>query len=105
MSEHGASRGTIRVTRNAEGYRDRFRKYKVLVDGAKVGVLKPGETVETAVPTGEHRVRIAIDWSGSPEVVVAVAADETVALECEPGSGEALHDLAGTKSWVELRRS
>ncbi len=76
--------GTLRVTRPAGRHRDARRPYRVLVDGVERGSLPSGEQVDVPLPAGPHRVRAAIDWTGSPEVDVDVAPGRVVALQVEP---------------------
>jgi hypothetical protein len=55
----------IHVDRQAGGYTDRARAYKVLVDSEERGTVKQGEGVEIEVEPGSHEVQVRIDWAGS----------------------------------------
>lgn len=75
-----AQSATIRVDRTFVGFRDRFRAYKVLIDGVRVGQVKNGEAFECSADPGVHHVRLKVDWVGSPEVTVNVPPGATAVL-------------------------
>ncbi len=82
----GSGSATIRVEREAGGYTDRLRAYTVLVDGAEVGKVKRGESVETPVAAGAHLVQMKVDWTRSIPVKVEVADGEQARLSCAPNA-------------------
>ena len=97
--------GSVRVTRSGDSRRDRYRAYRVLIDGRPVGRIRRGQSVTRDVAPGSHTVQIRIDWCASPEVVIDVAAGGGQHLECGPGiSGAgALRQIAnasGTYVWL-----
>lgn len=59
---------------------DRLRAYTLLVDGEERGKLKQGETIETELGPGLHRVQMKLDWATSP--VLTVPGDSDVELRC-----------------------
>ena len=75
-----AHSGTIRVERAFVGFRDRFRAYKVLIDGVRVGQVRNGETFECSANPGLHGVRLKLDWVASPEITVNVLPGATAVL-------------------------
>ncbi len=77
----------IVVQRRLGGYRDRVRRYKVLVDGVERGALGEGEQIEVPVAPGAHTFRAAIDWTGSRTVPVEVRPGQTVRFSIEPNGG------------------
>jgi len=79
MEKESMSTMTIRRERR---YSDMARSYTVLLDGESAGDVGHGETLTVAVMPGEHTVKLAIDWCGSPEVTVRVGAGETLPLDC-----------------------
>ena len=62
------------------GFRDRFRAYKVLIDGERVGQVKNGQVFARPADPGVHRVRLKVDWVGSPEITVNVLPGATAVL-------------------------
>jgi len=84
--ELGTTSGEIIVGRPKGYYVAVYRRYRILIDGRKVGALKRGETLRTTVTAGSHTVAARIDWSGSPAVEVNVAPGGRVALDVEPSS-------------------
>jgi quinol monooxygenase YgiN len=50
--------------RRDSGYADRIRAYEVWVDDAAVGKIRDGEVKQFTVSSGDHELRIKIDWRG-----------------------------------------
>jgi hypothetical protein len=80
--------GTIRVTREPRGRRDRLRSYSIVVDSQVAGTIGPAQTLDVPVAEGAHSVQIAIDWARSPVIGVDVASGETVPLRCAPNTAQ-----------------
>ena len=57
----------------------------MLVDGARVGHLARGETLEVPVDAGRHTVRVKIDFARSPDVDLSVGPGEVAVLHCRAG--------------------
>jgi len=93
---------TIRVIRPPTKYRDRARKYEVLVDGSSLAKIGHGETVDLSVGEGRHAVQAKIDRATTPAVEIDVAADETVALRVAPGSGPAIINVMRPSKYLTL---
>jgi hypothetical protein len=79
-----AAQAVIRVTRAPGEWRDRLRAYDVLIDGARAGAVRPGQTVDFAVAPGEHGVQLTVDWCSSPVRVVRLAAGQWAQFQCQP---------------------
>ena len=75
---------TITVTRPTTAWRDRARKYKVLLDGAVAAEISHGESTALEVPPGPHEVRAKIDWCTTPPVVVT--GDEQLTVQTGTGN-------------------
>lgn len=101
--------GTIVVTREAHSFSDRVRAYKVVIDGEVVGKVRNGKSASFTVAPGQHRVRMKIDWSGSPELVVPVHAGYSTGLICKPAVKPAVavfksvEAVGNNENWIELR--
>lgn len=54
----------IRIKRDS-GLADRFRVYKVVLDGDVIGKIKNGQQIELDVPPARHRLHLKIDWCRS----------------------------------------
>jgi hypothetical protein len=72
------NQGTIRLTREERGQRDRFRAHQVRLDGNVVTKIRRSQTIEMQAPAGTDTVQIAIDWAHSPSRHVEVRPDQTV---------------------------
>jgi hypothetical protein len=72
----------IRLTRDAHDWTERFRAYRVLIDGERVATVRRGETVQVTVAPGSHRVQVALDWGRSEPLTVQLGAGEELALRC-----------------------
>jgi hypothetical protein len=74
------------VRRRAAWWRDRMRDYIVLVDGSERGRVGDDGEVRVHVEPGRHKVRLKIDWCGSPTVDVDVPEDGAQVLDCGPNA-------------------
>jgi hypothetical protein len=72
---------TLRLSRQA-GQGDKWRSYKVMVDGSVVSRIKEGQTIEVSVSPGRHHLRLKIDWAGSPDLAVDIGAGERAEFVC-----------------------
>lgn len=95
--------GVITLTRVPGGWRDRLRRYQVIVDDEQVAMIKRGERLSLPVTPGRHTVFLRISWARSPALEVDVAPGEAVALECAPGVVPPFGP--GADAYIELRRT
>ena len=96
--------GTVRVVRPQGGWRDLARAYRIEVDGQPRGKVRRGETLEIGVSAGRHVVQARIDWTGSRELVVEVAAGSAVTCRVEPAGhpGQALAQAGSIDTYLAL---
>jgi hypothetical protein len=80
--------------------------WKITLDGAVVGEIANQETVEVAVRTGRHRLRLGEGRHVSPERSFDIAQDEVVSFRCYRSrfwprllAAQVKPDL-----WISLRR-
>lgn len=85
--------GTVVLSRVQGSYRDALRGYAVLLDGARVGSIRRGQTLRFAVPSGAHQLQLKIDWCASRPLTALVEPGRTVCFVCSPG-GDASEGLA-----------
>ena len=102
-----ASAGTIRLTREPRGRRDRLRAYSIVVDSLAVGKIRPAQTLDLPIARGAHSVQIAIDWARSPAISIDVAPGETVHLRCAPNTAQPvlIGITVGRRKYVRLWRA
>ncbi|MEV7216923.1 hypothetical protein AB0O31_28010 [Kitasatospora cineracea] len=81
------------VSRDRTRKRDKWRAYRVLVDGVVVGKVRRGGSVAVEVPTGRHMIQVKIDWCGSPKVLVTVGTGREYRMKCGPRLDRP-HDLS-----------
>jgi len=100
---NSTSSGEI-VLRRSKSYRDRLRKYKVIVDGAEIGHISAGQSKAFAVPPGRHELKLRLDWKGSPVLSVEVAPGVSAHFACGgKRARSALFDLfRRSEAWVLL---
>ena len=65
---------------------DRYRTYKVYVDGEQRDALNADTEVRIHVAPGKHAFQLRLDWCSSPVIEIEVAANETKIVECGPNS-------------------
>ena len=100
----GTSGGSvIKLSRAPGRWRDRLRRYRVIIDGEQVAMIKRGQQLDLAVTPGEHTVFLRIDWTRSPQLAVDVASGEVILLECAPGNVPPFGP--GADAYVTLRRT
>lgn len=92
------------VLHRSKSYRDRLRKYNVLVDGEQIGHISAGEVKTFPLPPGDHTVELRIDWKGSPVLNVSITPGEKLHFACGgKGASSALLDLfKKSDAWIPL---
>jgi hypothetical protein len=95
----------LALIRDKHGSRDIFRSYTVMPDGAKMGKIRRGGSLEISVAPGNHEVFLQIDWCRSPVIEFAAEGGETIKLNCRPGNSRPglPGDDAGD-SYIDLTR-
>ncbi|GAA2760828.1 hypothetical protein [Actinopolymorpha rutila] len=93
------------MTREPARWRDKWRAYRILVDGVQVGKVRRGESTTVTLTPGTHHVRLRIDWCTSPEVSVDITAGEQSELECGParselGNARQMREAPDTYLWL-----
>ena len=96
------------IIERGRAFGDRFRPYRVMVDGAQRGLVRHGETLRLPVEPGEHTLQIRIDWTGSREVAFR-AGDAPVRFTCRPAWNPLLALVAVVATafrvpWVRLEQ-
>ena len=95
--------GVITLSRTASGWRDRLRRYQVIIAGKRVAAIKHGVRLDLPVTAGRHTVHLQISWACSPQLGLDVSPGEVVALECAPGHVPPFGP--GAENYIELRRA
>jgi hypothetical protein len=95
---------TVVFYRPAGVWRDRFRSYRLHLDGRVCGTIRPGREVKVAVSPGHHVAQAHIAWTGSPEVALDIDTAEVVRLRVEPAGSAAgsLGQAFGATTWLRL---
>jgi hypothetical protein len=70
---------TLTVRRD-KGYADKFRKYRIRLDGLEIGQLAEGTVLCQDINEGPHVVEAKIDWCGSQPLDFHALAGEQVLL-------------------------
>jgi hypothetical protein len=68
-----------------EGWRDRARPYKVIIDGGRAGTVGHGQQESFVVTPGSHEVFLKLDWCRTPKLTVDVAGGQRVKVTCTAG--------------------
>jgi hypothetical protein len=91
-----------RFYRPRHRWRDRFRAYKLEIDGEIVGAVRYGAEVVVPVRAGEHIVRALIDWTGSEPLTTWFEPGGTVTIRVEPSSAPDLQSVRTTDEYLQL---
>jgi hypothetical protein len=97
----------VEVYRDSGWYRDGMREYRVLIDRAEVGRIRPGQTLAIGVDAGQHTIQARIDWASSRALDVDIAEGNLLRLRCRPSSGALLGlwvALLRPRSYIRLER-
>ena len=68
-----------------EGWRDRARSYKVMIDGRQAGMVGYDQQESFEVTPGSHEVYLKIDWCRSPKLAVDVSSGQRAKVTCAAG--------------------
>jgi hypothetical protein len=90
---------TLVIERAADGWRDRYGSYEVIVDDELRGELWRGERRTIEVEPGEVEVYIKIDWCKSRLVRLKIDAESEAHMVCRPRS------ILTAIYWVTLGRN
>ena len=96
--------------RRDSGYADRFRAYEVWIDDGVVGEIRDGEVKQFPIASGDHELRIKIDWCGSEPVKFNVGEEGLATFQVKSGLrgvrivGAPWCLLFARDSWVKLNR-
>lgn len=74
--------GGLSLFREPLAWTDRFRPYRVEIDGQAVGKLKQGNSFDLQLAPGLHTVQLKVDWTGSPVYSFVVDPGRTTHLAC-----------------------
>lgn len=95
----------IVVERETAARVDRLRSYRIVIDGATVGRIGPGETRQFATEARQHEVWVKIDWCRSGAVRVVLQPGDCVNLRCSASksvAGAVLKWLTSPTSYLTL---
>jgi hypothetical protein len=74
------------VRRAGAVWQDRYRAYKVYVDGKQRDSINADSEVHIHVAPGKHVCQLRLDWCSSPIFEIEIAANETKIVECGPNA-------------------
>jgi hypothetical protein len=95
----------ISMRRRKGAWAQRNSSYWVLIDGNRVGRLRPDEAAVYQVAPGAHRVQLKWSWVSSPELTVKLATGERAAFICGASdSPSALDQMRPSVFKSELKR-
>ncbi len=81
-----AEKSTIILSRTST-WANRFRKFKVEIDGFVEGVIANGQSVRFHVRPGKHSIRVKYDWYKSVPFELDIAEGDMIRLECGSKTG------------------
>jgi hypothetical protein len=81
----GDTMSTLHISRT-RAWTDKFRAYKVLIDGNEVGDISEGAEKTFETPPGNHTVQLKIDWCKSPILNISLVAGQITNMQCGANS-------------------
>ena len=95
----------ITIHRHSES-ENRFRSYKILVNGKELGKIKNGKTVTLDLEPGIHELRLEIDWCCSNSIEFEIAEGEEIEFGVGGGSGSLFYrTIFKTNNYLQLVRN
>ncbi len=70
----------LRIVRGS-GLADRFRQYKIFVNGAEAGTIARDSVLDLEVPSGPLTIEARIDWGRSRPLTIEAAPGERIEVE------------------------
>jgi len=85
-------------------YTDLLRAYKIIIDGKRVGTIRPGKRHLFEIEPGHHDIFLRVDWGSSRHLSIDLAPGEEVKLICQGGNPFAwLYNVtAGARNYIKL---
>ena len=96
----------LRIFRGG-GNTNRFRKYKILVNGIEIGAIAHNSAADFQVPCGTLKLTAQIDWCRSQPVLVEAQPNERIEIEVSNTRGPLLGIWSvtfGSGSYLTLKR-
>jgi hypothetical protein len=85
------------LVRRGGRYADRFRRYRIYVNGALVGRIWPKSVLEIDVPIGAITIEARIDWCAAEPLVLFLGAGDKAVIEVSNTFG-----MVGAAAMLEL---
>lgn len=63
-------------------FKDAVRAYQIELDGEVIGKINKGESTGFDIQAGRHRLRLKIDWCGSPYIDFEIQTGQTLKFSC-----------------------
>jgi hypothetical protein len=73
------------VARAPEGWPDRYRAYRLVIDSKVHAKIRRGSQASASVAPGRHSVRMRLDWCGSQTLDLDLRDGERAYLTCQSG--------------------
>ncbi|KUF43174.1 hypothetical protein HX017_05000 [Myroides marinus] len=64
------------ILRRKKAFVERFRNYKVFLDGEKIGSIANNTEISFEVEEGKHILSTKIDWNTSNAIIFEIAEDQ-----------------------------
>ena len=100
-----ASACRLKVIRRS-GYADYLRSYKILVNGAQVGIIARNGVLDVEVPSGQITIEARVDWGRSQALAVEAVPNQTIEIEVANNWGALLALWAitfGSRTYLTLK--
>jgi hypothetical protein len=83
----------VRIQRDGRPWRDRYRSYRIVLDGNVVGKVRAGAEAVLPVEPGPHSLVLRIDSTGSSIEFFNVLPGQTVTFTCYPIHSDSKFDV------------
>lgn len=91
----------IRVRREKSARANRFRAFKIVVNGVERATVKNASTVDIPIEPGQFSIQARIAWCNSRAMTSTVEDEHTVTFVVRNGDSTAL--VGGTTEYLDIR--
>ena len=90
ITTEGKPLNSIIFKRESAIFQDKFRVYRILIDGQEVGSIGERQQVVIQMTPGRKNVQMKIDWCTSPQIEVNIPEEGDAVVRCGPNANPLL---------------
>ena len=98
--------GRLIIVRRQPFKRDRFRAYRIRIDGKTMGKVKFDSRLDLELPAGRHTVQATMDWTSTEPLSINISPGVDTIVSVQPTMGSILSTLQlfNPRGWLRLEQ-